>query len=138
MERTDPIALMETTALRALLVGAGGFVGAAARYLLGGAIHRWFPTPFPAGTFVINVSGCFAIGFLAVLADERLALGPEARLFWTAGVLGGYTTFSAFGVETMTLARDGNPALAAANVVGQITLGLLAVWLGASAARAIT
>jgi CrcB protein len=129
---------MEVTALRALVVGAGGFVGAAARYVVGGAIQRWFPLSFPAGTLVINVSGCFAIGFLAVLADERLALGPETRLFWMAGVLGGYTTFSAFGLETMTLARDGNSALAAANVVGQVTLGLIGVWLGAAAARAIT
>jgi CrcB protein len=128
----------DLTLFRALIVGAGGFLGAAARYLLGGFVQRWSATPFPSGTFLINVTGCLGIGFLAALAEERPALGPEARLFWMAGVLGGYTTFSTFGYETVTLARDGSYALAAANVLGQVALGLLAVWAGAWLARAIT
>ena len=120
---------------RALLVGAGGFLGAMARYALGGLIHRWAPLTFPYGTFVINVSGCLAIGFLAVLADERLVLGPAGRLFWMAGILGGYTTFSAFGYETAVLLRASRPLAVAVNVMGQVLLGLVAVLLGAALAR---
>lgn len=128
----------EVILLRALAVGAGGFLGASLRYLAGALVSRSVPTLFPLATLLINVSGCFGIGFLAVLAEERLALGTEARLFWTAGVLGGYTTFSTFGYETLTLARDGSYALAAINVLGQVALGLLAVWAGAVAARALS
>ena len=120
---------------RALLVGAGGFLGAMARYALGGLIHRWAPLTFPYETFVINVSGCLAIGFLAVLADERFVLGPAGRLFWMAGILGGYTTFSAFGYETAVLLRASRPLAVAVNVMGQVLLGLVAVLLGAALAR---
>lgn len=121
--------------LRTLVVGAGGFLGASARYLAGGLVYRYVEAQFPYATFLVNVSGCFGIGFLAVLAEERFAIGPEARLFLMTGVLGGYTTFSTFGYETFTLARDGSYALAALNVVGQVALGLLAVWAGVVAAR---
>ena len=124
--------------VRTLLVGAGGFVGAAARYLVGGLVYRYLEASFPYATFLINVSGCFGIGFLAVLAEERFAIGPPARLFLMTGVLGGYTTFSTFGYETFTLARDGSYALAALNVTGQVALGLLAVWAGVVAARGLS
>ena len=123
---------------RALLVGAGGFAGAIARYLVGAAVQRTFAPSFPWATFLVNASGCFAIGFLAVIADERFAIGPEARLFWIAGVLGGYTTFSTFGYETVLLARAGSHGLAIANALGQVLAGLLAVWAGASVARSLT
>ena len=119
----------------ALIVGAGGFLGAAARYLVGGAVHRWLPADFPYGTFVVNVSGCLVIGMLAGLADERGVLGPEARLFWMIGVLGGYTTFSTFGYETVALLRDRGHAAALVNVAGQVVLGILAVWAGMVLAR---
>jgi CrcB protein len=121
-----------------LLAGSGGFLGSAARFTLGGMVYRYLPTTFPYATFVINVTGCFAIGFLAVLTDERLSLGPNARIFWMTGVLGGYTTFSAFGYETTVLLRDGHTAAAMGNVVGQVVLGLLAVFAGAAAARSLT
>jgi fluoride exporter len=122
---------------RTVIVGAGGFLGASARYLLGGIVHRYLPTTFPYATFVINVTGCFGIGFLAVLAEERLVLGPGARLFLIIGVLGGYTTFSTFGYETLVLLRAGSHLAGALNVLGQVALGLGAVWLGATAARAL-
>ena len=121
--------------VRTLLAGAGGFFGAAARYWLGGLVHRHLDAAFPYGTLVINVSGCFAIGFLGVMAEERLTLGPDARVFWMIGVLGGYTTFSSFGYETMALLREGSTAPALANVALQVLLGLLAVWGGAVLAR---
>ena len=128
----------EVILLRTVLVGAGGFLGASARYVVGGLVYRWLTPQFPYATFFINVSGCFGIGLLAVLAEERFGIGPEARLFWMAGVLGGYTTFSTFGYETFTLARDGSYLLAALNVVGQVLFGLIAVWAGAMAARGIS
>lgn len=78
--------------MKTLVVGAGGFVGASARYLLGGLAYRLVPSAFPHATFLVNVSGCFGIGFAAVLAEERFVIGPGARLFWMVGVLGGYTT----------------------------------------------
>ena len=73
---------------RPLVVGMGGFLGAAARYLLGGAIYRWLPATFPWATLVINVTGCFGIGLVVALAEERMVLGPTSRLFLTIGVLG--------------------------------------------------
>ena len=122
---------------RTLLVGIGGFLGASARYLLGGAIYRWLPATFPWATLVINVTGCFGIGFLAVLVEERMLLGPGARLFLMVGILGGYTTFSTFGYETIALVRESSFAAAAVNVLGQVALGLVAVWAGAAAARVL-
>jgi CrcB protein len=121
--------------LRTAIVGAGGFIGAAARYLLGGLIYRFLPPTFPYATFFINVSGCFLIGALAVLAEERYLLGPAARLFWMVGVLGGYTTFSTYGYETAALVRDGSYAGASMNALGQVVTGLAAVWAGAAVAR---
>jgi len=123
---------------RALIVGCGGFLGAAARYAIGGAVHRLIPYPFPSGTLVVNASGCFAIGLLAVVFEQRLALAPGLRLFWLVGVLGGYTTFSTFGLETMTLLREGSHAAAAGNVIGQVVVGLVSVWLGMVLGRTLT
>jgi CrcB protein len=121
---------------RALLVAAGGALGASVRYLLGELLYRERVPAFPYATFLINVSGCFAIGFLAVVFDERGMAGAGARAFWIVGLLGGYTTFSSFGYETMSLWRDGNGLAVLANVAGQVVLGLTAVGLGAAAARA--
>jgi fluoride exporter len=123
---------------RTLLVGLGGFVGAAARYVAGGAIYRYLPATFPYATFLINVSGCFGIGLLAALGEERSVLSPGARLFWMVGVLGGYTTFSTFGYETLELLRGGSHAAALLNAAGQVLLGLVAVWLGVIVARGVS
>jgi CrcB protein len=120
---------------RTLLVGLGGSLGAAARYLVGGLVYRFLPATFPYATLFINVTGCLGIGFLAVLVEERLVLGPGARLFWMIGVLGGYTTFSTFGYETVTLAREGSQGAALLNIAGHVVLGLVSVWLGAVLAR---
>jgi CrcB protein len=122
---------------RTLLVGAGGFVGATLRYTLGGLVSRAVSPEFPWATFLVNVSGCFVIGFLAVLTEERGPIGPPGRLFLMVGVLGGYTTFSTFGYETLSLMREGSHALAAANAAGQLLLGLAAVWAGMIVARGI-
>ena len=122
---------------RTLVVGAGGFVGATLRYTLGGLVSRAVSPEFPWATLVVNVSGCFVIGLLAVLSEERGPVSPSTRLFLMVGVLGGYTTFSTFGYETLSLMREGSHALAAANAGGQLVLGLAAVWAGMMVARGI-
>ncbi len=115
-----------------LLVAAGGAIGAMARHGLNSIIHRRIVTArFPVGIFVVNVAGSFAIGLLGgLLASERLTWGQNARTFAIVGVLGGFTTFSSFSFDTLTLARDGLTSYAIGNVIGQVALSLIAVWAG--------
>ncbi|HEX2251745.1 MAG TPA: fluoride efflux transporter CrcB [Thermoanaerobaculia bacterium] len=112
-----------------LLVGAGGFAGAVARWLLAGWAGRLLPA-FPWGTLLVNGLGCFAIGMAAGWAELRGGAAEEVRLAMVVGLLGGFTTFSSFGYETFELAREGRMLPAAANVLLQVTLGLAAVWAG--------
>ncbi len=122
--------------LRLLLVGTGGFLGAALRYIVTAWVHKIMDNPwFPYGTLAVNVAGCFAIGFLAGVAESRASFSSEARLFVFVGVIGGFTTYSSFAYETYTLARDAQHFSAAANVALQLALGLAAVWIGAILAR---
>ena len=97
-----------------LLVALGGGIGSAARYLVGGWFASRFGPAFPYGTFFINVSGSFIIGFFLALAQERLSLGPSWRLFFAVGFVGGYTTFSTFEYESIRLLQDRELLLAAA------------------------
>jgi len=123
---------------RVLLVGLGGFLGTVVRYTLGGAIVRLKGTAtFPYETLVVNVLGCLAIGFLASLAETRGLFSSTTRAFLFIGLLGGFTTFSSFGYETVQLLRDGQANSAAWSVVSQVLLGLGAVWAGQLAARAL-
>ena len=85
---------------------------------------------FPYGTMAVNIVGCLAIGCLNGLAETRQMFAPEARLFLLVGLLGGFTTFSTFGYETLALLRDAEIGAALANVIVQVTIGLLCVWLG--------
>ena len=124
-------------ATRLLLVALGGALGSCLRYAANLFTHRAGTPPFPYATFFVNVTGCFLIGLLAVACDERAWLGPNARVFLLVGVLGGYTTFSSFGYETVTLASQGATAAAFANVAGQVVLGLAAVWAGMALGRAL-
>lgn len=121
-----------------LVVGAGGFLGSIARYVTGGAVHGFFPgSLFPLGTLTVNTLGCFAIGVLAYLVEERGSLGVEWRAFLMVGVLGGFTTFSAFGYETLNLLRDGEFYLAVANVALNLGIGLLSVLSGNALAHLV-
>lgn len=92
---------------------------------------------FPLGTFVVNVLGCLVIGYLMQLSESRGLLQGELRLFVFVGLLGGFTTFSSFGIETFQLIRDGEYIFATANAVGQVVLGLIFVWLGVVVARLV-
>lgn len=117
--------------INSAVVGSGGFLGALARYGLGGLVHRQVPmAAFPYGTLVVNLLGCLLIGVLAGLADSRQVFGPEFRTFALIGVLGGFTTFSTFGYETIALLRDAEYLRAATNVGVHVILGLALVWLG--------
>jgi fluoride exporter len=113
-----------------LLVGLGGGLGSIARYKLSGwVLHHATGWKFPAGTFVVNVLGCLAAGLLASYVERRDLMGPEARLLLFTGILGGFTTFSAFGLETAYLLRRGETAMAVANVVGSVVVGIATLLL---------
>lgn len=119
-----------------LIVGAGGFLGAVLRYL---AIlsMQVFKTrhAVPLGTLLVNVLGCLLIGFLAVLAENRVLLTPETRSFLIVGILGAFTTFSTFGYESISLLKSGATVGFLLNIGLQLGLGLLAVWLGMEIGR---
>lgn len=115
------------------LIGTGGFIGSILRYLLSGYAQQLSKSiQFPFGTLAVNLVGCALVGLLAELADHRGVISGETRAFLIVGLLGGFTTFSAFGNETMNLLRDGELWLACGNIVGHTVLGLVAVWLGYS------
>ena len=115
-----------------LWIGLGSALGGMARYGCAGLVARYVGASAAWGTLFVNVSGCLAIGFLASLAAAggRLLLSPDARALLMIGVCGGFTTFSAFSIETLALARNGEWFWAGANVVLSVVLCLLAVWLG--------
>ncbi len=114
-----------------LLVGLGGFVGSVLRYLTSGYIQQVTNSVvFPYGTLVVNLIGCFVIGFLSQLADTRGVFTPESRAFIFVGVLGGFTTFSTFSNESVNLFRDGETFFALINAGMHFAFGLGAVWLG--------
>ena len=116
----------------ALAVGVGGFFGSIARYLVGVLVSRFFDEPtFPFATFVVNIAGCFLIGLFGTLMENTELISPPVQLFLIVGVLGGFTTYSAFGYQTLTLMRDGHFLFALLNVAAHIIFGLGAVWLGA-------
>lgn len=126
---------METW-LKIFVLSIGGTFGVNSRYWLGVWMNRWTSPQFPWATVVINVSGSFAIGFLAV-ALTRWLPHSNVRLLLITGFLGGYTTFSTFEYDALTLWERGERTLMAANLVGSVVIGLAAVWLGATLARAV-
>ena len=114
-----------------LLVGVGGFIGSVARYKLGGLVlHLAAQQRFPYSTFAVNVLGCLVMGLLAGAAARYEVFGPGTRLLLFTGVLGGFTTFSAFGLEATQLVRRGEFWLAALYAGSSVVLGIAAVWVG--------
>lgn len=120
---------------RILVVALGGACGAVARYWLGSLISARWPMQFPLGTYVINVTGSFIIGFFLTTIGERAAVHPNWRLLIAVGFVGAYTTFSTFEYETLKLIEEGRMLTAALNVILSVTVGLIAVWLGVVVAR---
>jgi CrcB protein len=123
--------------LDVLWVGVGGGVGAITRYLLGLWIAERFGTAFPWGTFVINVTGSLLIGIILTVLTDKVVADPVWRLLLVVGFLGGYTTFSSYPVEALTLANAGECVFALAYVLGSNVVGLLAVVLGAVVAHLV-
>jgi fluoride exporter len=120
---------------RLLVVGAGGFLGAIARYGVGLLVARYWTAEFPLATFLINVSGSFVLGFFSTLAAERLTLDPLWRLLVATGFVGAYTTFSTFEYETQRLVATGGLGWAVLNVAASVAAGYAAVLLGVRLAR---
>jgi fluoride exporter len=123
--------------LHLLIVGVGGFIGSIMRYALSGFAQRWTQSLFPLGTLAVNLTGCLMIGVIWSLVEHREWFSPETRLFITVGVLGGFTTFSAFGFETFVLLRDGQFGWAAANVAANVFFCIGAVMFGWMLTKAI-
>jgi len=113
-----------------LWVGLGGFLGANARYLLGGWVASRFGAAFPYGTYVINVTGSFILGFFLAFAQDRTWVAPGARLLFAVGFVGAYTTFSTFEYESMRLLQGGEMLLGATYLIGSVVTGGVAAIAG--------
>lgn len=108
------------------------------RYLTSTTLQNLInPGSFPIGTFGVNMIGCLIIGFIAQLSEARAVFSPDVRIFLMVGILGGFTTFSSFGYETVQLIREGEFLLALGNAAGQLILGLIMVYIGYVLARLI-
>lgn len=120
-------------------MASGGAAGSVLRYLVSGFAERLFvaggssTVAFPVGTLVVNVTGSFLIGLLMGLAESRALLGAEVRLLLVTGLLGGYTTFSAFSLETLVLFRAGHIGTAISSILLQVLLGVAAAFAGFTA-----
>ena len=116
----------------AVWVALGSALGGVARYWCSGIVAQHVGETFPWGTLIVNVVGSFLIGLIATVSgtDGRFIIPAEARQFMMVGILGGFTTFSSFSLQTLTLARDGEWLLAGANILGSVALCLIMVWVG--------
>jgi CrcB protein len=123
--------------IRFMVIGLGAMLGANARYWVGiWAASQW-GTAFPFGTLLVNLTGSLALGFFFGLTEQRLALPPEYRLFIAVGFLGGYTTFSSYSVESISLLQSGSFQMALLNILGNNLLGLLCAFAGLVLGRMI-
>ena len=119
-----------------LLVGAGGFFGSGLRYVVATGTQRLFPySSFPYGTVTVNLVGCFLIGYVFLMLETRELFDPALTLFLLAGVLGGFTTFSAFSLENLLLVQDSKTSVALLNIGVQVIAGFLAAWAGMALAK---
>jgi|ERR671927_251710 CrcB protein len=121
--------------LRILLVGLAGLAGTLCRYCVAGLVARRYGEAFPYGTLAVNLLGCFAAGLLFQLMQERGDFSETARAAVFVGLLGGFTTFSSYGLQTFALLRGGQAGAAAVNVVASNVLGVASVFAGYAAAR---
>ena len=119
------------------MVGIGGFLGAIARFWLGGFISNRLGAKFPYGTFIINISGSYLIGLIVTVLAERSHWSANWRYLIPIGFIGAYTTFSTFELETFQSLRDGEFLFASLNVLLSVVVGFIAVWLGVITGRSI-
>lgn len=118
-----------------LFIGLGGFLGSISRYMLSTALYRAAGESFPYGTLAVNLIGCFIIGVVMVLFQDRYIVQQNVRLFIVIGVLGGFTTFSSFSYETMAMIRAGSISYAVLNSILNLIGCLAATWLGILAGK---
>ena len=118
-----------------IAIAAGGAAGSLLRFWMSSGVHALVGRQFPYGTLAVNVLGCLLMGILFVLLIERLNLGPVWRAGLLIGLLGGFTTFSAFSMETINLIEEGAPLKASLNVLLSVFTCLAATWLGVVAGR---
>ena len=121
---------------KTIFIALAGLVGTLVRYWLSGFVARQYGETFPWGTLIVNLLGSFLAGAMYHLAEERLLISPTLRTIIFIGLLGGFTTFSSYGLQTFTLLRDGQIGLATLNVAVSNVLGLLMVWAGYVSFRA--
>jgi fluoride exporter len=121
-----------------VVIGGGG-IGAGLRFALSNFIASRYGESFPLGTLIVNISGCFLIGLIAALSDPdgKLFLSSTTRQFLMIGIMGGYTTFSSFSLQTLNLARDGEWFSVGLNILLSVVLCLIGVWLGNTLAQFI-
>mgnify|MGYP001770870416 CR=1 FL=1 len=112
------------------MIGIGGGVGSVARFLFQKLVHQFYPSVFPLGTFLINMVGCLAIGFIWGLANRSSAFSEKWQLFLMAGLCGGFTTFSGFGLESVSLIKEERWSLLIFYAGGSVILGIAATLLG--------
>src|SRR5262245_35040715 len=124
--------------IEVLLVGVGGFIGSILRYGLSVLTERWTDSEFPFGTLAVNLLGCLVAGGVWSIVEHRTWLSPEVRIFLTVGILGGFTTFSAFSHETFVLLRNGQHAWAVAYITVSVILGVTAVVVGWMAVKSLS
>jgi CrcB protein len=120
-----------------LAVALGGAIGSLLRYFTAGAIQSAASSGFPWGIFVVNISGGFAMGIIVELAALKLSMAPEVRAFLTVGILGGYTTFSTFSLDSVLLIERGSYVSAAIYIAGSAVLSILALFAGLWLVRSI-
>lgn len=118
-----------------LIVGAGGFLGSVSRYLTQVVVERYLHSTFPWGTFVANIAGCFLIGLIYALSERGNLLSPEWRIFMTVGFCGGFTTFSSFAYNNLTMLSENNLVQLLGNIGLSLFFGIGAVYLGIVAIR---
>lgn len=123
--------------LRFFILALAGAIGTIARYTLGGLAHQIFGPQFPFGTFIVNASGCLAIGFFGTLAEERSFFSPDLRFALILGFLGAFTTCSSFAYETWAMVKDGEFFFAGLNVFGSLVIWFVSLFIGVLLARAI-
>ncbi|HKE56156.1 MAG TPA: fluoride efflux transporter CrcB [Pyrinomonadaceae bacterium] len=123
--------------MKTILIGLAGLIGTLCRYWLSGLVARQYGETFPWGTMAVNLSGCLLAGVIFYLTEERFLVNPTLRIVIMIGFLGGFTTFSSYGLQTFSLLRNGEVGLATLNVAASNVLGLILVWAGYAVAKAL-
>jgi len=122
---------------KTIFIAVAGLVGTLFRYWLSGVVARHYGETFPWGTMAVNLVGCFLAGVVFYVTEERFLLSPTLRAALLIGFLGGFTTFSSYGIQTFTLLRDSEFGLATLNIAASNVLGLLMVWTGYVVSKAL-